>query len=608
MPTYLISLGTNDFSYEEASSSTSNGVIHRTWTRTDYIDAGYAVYAVNEVEPPLLQYYEDTFGYPFPISKMDQIAYPSYGGAMENWGLIVYAEDLLVWDEVLSGAREQESAAAVIAHENAHNFFGDLVTCQWWDAIWLNEGFAEYVHFLGVDAVHPEFNYWDFFYYYEFQYVLKYDGTTQSHPTIREVPTASDADFGSITYDRGSSINRYLSSVLTRDTFIEGLNTYLEDHAFGNTQYDDLWEPLNEIGHSQGTLADEYEIKEIMESFMVQMNYPLLTVNYDPATGVASLSQSRFLYDPENADPDDDYRWYVPISYTFVGDSSTDFGNSGAPGTFEGPAHNTLFMRPEETTLDVDIGASDLPVVFNLQASAFMRVNYDSDNWEKIINQLEADYLSFDQASRGALLNDAFALAEAGIEGYDLPLDVAQYLVNEDSYNVIGIAYDILQDLIDSSNSDVSAMALSDFLESIIAVNYDTVGIDENTSNAHDQNQFQRIIHSAANYLQLAQFDNDAGDVFSTWMDASDPDDPVQNPVNRHTKRYVYCAAARELGSIASDFMEERLTNALLPQVRFNLFIKLLIVYVYEELLKNFSSLTQFKSLEWFEGWYICKM
>ncbi len=568
MPTYLICYGINDYVFEEASSSTSNGVRHRTWTRSDYVDNGYAVYPVNEIMPSLLQYYEDTFGYPFPIAKLDQISYPSYGGAMENWGLIVYCEDCVVWDEVLAGADDIEGIASIMAHENAHNYFGDLVTCQWWDALWLNEGFAEYVHFLGVDAVAPDYNYWDNFYYYEFQYVLTYDGTTFSHPTIREVPTADDADFGSITYSRGSSINRYLSSVLTRDTFIRGLNTYLSDNAFGAVQYDNLWEPLNEIGHSEGTLADEYEIKEIMESFMVQMNYPLLTVNYDSSSGIATVSQSRFLYDPQNADPSDDYRWYVPISYTFVGDGSTDFGNSGDPGTFEGPAHNTLFMRPEETTLDIDIGASDLPVVFNLQSSAFMRVNYDSDNWQKIINQLEADYQSFDQVNRGALINDAFALAEAGIEGYDLALEVSQYLVSEDSYNVMGVAYDIMADLISSSNSDVSAMALEDFLQSIITVNYDALGIEENTSNAHDENQFQRIITSAANYLRLPQLDNDAGEVFNTWIAAADPDDPAQNPVNRHLKRYVYCAAGRELESVAADFMQERLDNAILPQVR----------------------------------------
>ncbi len=345
----------------------------------------------------------------------------------------------------------------------------------------------------------------------------------------------------------------------------------MADHAYGSVQYDDLWTPLNNIGHSEGTLADEYEVKEIMESYMVQMNYPLLSVSYDSSTGIATVSQSRFLYDPENADSNDNYSWYVPITYTFVGDSSTDFGNSGPPGTFEGPAHNTLFMRPEEETLDIDIGVSDLPVIFNLQASGYMRVDYDDNNWEKIIDQLREDYTSIDHYNRAALINDAFALAQAGIQEYDLPLEIAQYLVNEDRYSVMGVAYDVLVDLIESSNSDVSAMALQDFLESIISVNYDTLGIEENTSNGHTENQFQRIIVSASNYLRLPQLDNDAGDVFNIWMGAEDPDDPSQNPVNKHVKQYVYCAAAREIGSSAVEFMEQRLQFALLPQVKHNM-------------------------------------
>ncbi len=555
MSTYFLAWAVTD--YTSAVSTASSRVNHQTWARREAIDAGYADYFLNEIEPRIIEYYEGLLGLDFPLDEMDQIGYPTKGGAMENWGLITYNEELVLYDESQTGAFEKENAVFYMTHENAHMWFGDLVTCEWWDAIWLNEGYADYICFAAMEEVLPEMGMWDSFYMYQTNDVMKYDGTTDSHPTIQVIEQASDADFGSITYARGSTINKFIAGILTQDTFVNGLSNYLAAHQFNNTWYDDLWDALTEAGHNEGTLDEEYDMEAIMSTFMEQMNYPLLTVNFDRVAGSATLTQSRFLTDPENADSSDDYRWYVPLTYKFVPDGGADADD----------AHITYFMEPGEEEITLGIGASDLPVLFNIDALGYMRVDYDEDNWYLLIDQLESDFTQISLNNRLALLSDSFALAEAGIQAYDLPLDLSQYLTQEDEYPVIDIAIDILKDLKESTNSDVAAMALEDYLESLLAVNYDAVGIEENTANSHRQHRYQDTVVSGVNYLELAAFDLDSADVFDIWMAAADPDDPAQNPVNRHIRPDVYCAAVRSIGQEAADFLQERRVNTFLPQV-----------------------------------------
>ncbi len=538
------------------SGSVITGVIQGTSGRSDAINRGYGQYAAS-IGPRIIQAFEELFQKSYALPKMDQIALPMYGGAMENYGMIVYQESVLLIDEAQTGAQEKQDLLYVNAHENAHQWFGNDVTCDWWHEIWLNEGFATYFGYVGSDAVEPEMEVLDVFYPDEMYPLLRYDGTTQSHPILKDPNevTSDNADFGIITYQRGGSMLRMLQYILTYDTLLVGLRTYLSEQSLGTGVTDELWENLDQAGHNSGTLPLEYNIKQIMDPWLKQSNYPVLTVERDYVQATAQLSQRRFLTDPENASGDNDRTdWYIPYTYTAVASGQSDF---------EGTVHSTTFLEPNAGGLiDLEVGG-DTPVIFNIQNLGYYRVDYDSQNWNMLINQLNTDHTEIHVTNRAQLLNDGFALAEADIQDYDLALSLTEYLEQESEYPPFAVGVAALTSLADATSS----ASLLEYLTGIVLSQYRSLGVEEDVTNTHPQNRFHQRVISAANYLELAEFDDDAVEVFEDWMASSgDVDDPVNNPVNRHLRPYVYCAAVRREADTAVPFLQERLQNTALPQ------------------------------------------
>jgi aminopeptidase N len=178
MSTYLVAFAVTRYGYEE-DRRTKNNVVFRTWARKDALDqVSYAT----EIGPKLLQYFEDYFKVPYPLPKQDQIALPGKPGAMENWGLITYPEQWLLYKSGVSGLENKQKIALVVSHELSHQWFGNLVTPTWWTDLWLNEGFASYAMFLGVDAIHPELKIMEYFMIDTFYDVLTTDALETSHP------------------------------------------------------------------------------------------------------------------------------------------------------------------------------------------------------------------------------------------------------------------------------------------------------------------------------------------------------------------------------------------------------------------------------------------
>ncbi|XP_072258837.1 aminopeptidase N-like [Pyxicephalus adspersus] len=312
MSTYLVAFIVSEF------TSVGDEKV-KIWGRKKAIDLGQGQYALN-VTKPILEFFESYYNVPYPLPKSDQIALPDFSaGAMENWGLVTYRENALLWDQTQSSISNKERVLTVIAHELAHQWFGNLVTIEWWNDLWLNEGFASYVEYLGADFAEPTWKIKDLSVLYDVHRVMAVDALATSHPLSSnesEVNTPSEISglFDSISYSKGASVIRMLSSFLTEDLFKQGLTSYMNQFAYGNTIYSDLWVHLQQAIDNQDRVKLNNSISEIMDTWVLQMGFPVVTID----TESGSLDQQHFLLDPESivTRPSPfDYIWKVPITY-----------------------------------------------------------------------------------------------------------------------------------------------------------------------------------------------------------------------------------------------------------------------------------------------------
>ena len=190
---------------------------------------------------------------------------------------------------------------------------------------------------------------------------------------MQEVVSPAQSDFGTITYSKGSTVNRMMEHMITLPAFVDGLKTYLKDLEYSNAVNEDLFSHLDDALETYGTIPSKYNISTLMNPWLNQKNYPLLTVRVDTILGQASLSQERFLIRPDVSGDSHNYQWYVPITYTKL-DGTENFNNT----------HPITYLEPDSTIPDFNIGFGSEAVIFNLQQTGYYRVNYDQGNWDAI--------------------------------------------------------------------------------------------------------------------------------------------------------------------------------------------------------------------------------
>uniref|UniRef100_H2Y900 Aminopeptidase n=1 Tax=Ciona savignyi TaxID=51511 RepID=H2Y900_CIOSA len=224
MSTYLLAFVVSEFGYEQ--SFTSGTPPTRIYARPEQVLNHNVEYAKN-ITPVILDYYESYFGVDYPLPKSDQIAVPDFAlGGMENWGLVMYRETALLFDAAINSAYSKQRVARVIAHELSHQWFGDLITPLWWDELWLNEGFATFIEYIGTDYVEPGFRMMDQFVLYDLHDALTVDALTTSRPIIAENVTTPDdinALFDDISYSKGGCFIRMISEFAGEEAFKLGL-------------------------------------------------------------------------------------------------------------------------------------------------------------------------------------------------------------------------------------------------------------------------------------------------------------------------------------------------------------------------------------------------
>ena len=366
-----------------------------------------------------LAFFEGYYGLPYPGDKLDLLAIPDFAaGAMENLGAITFRETALLVDEAAATHSELERIADVVAHENAHMWFGDLVTMDWWNGIWLNEAFATFMEMLAVDAWKPEWQRWTTFGVSR-SAAFAVDGLHSTRPIEFPVgaPREADAMFDVLTYEKGASVLRMLEQYLGPGVFREGVREYLRRHAYDNAATGDLWAAL---GRAAGQA-----IPALMDGWIFHPGFPMVSARLDG--GQLVLAQQRFTYLPEPLDSvpgrgsapvvDRDQQWQVPLQIRLEGSGTSRV--------------ERVLLTARETRVPLP-GTTDA-VVVNEGGHGFYRVRYSRDLLDRLVRRLPGGLAPIERFN---LLGDAWAATVAGLMPIEEYLDLTAEFRGERDKNV----------------------------------------------------------------------------------------------------------------------------------------------------------------------------
>ncbi|KAI1438580.1 peptidase family M1 [Xylaria sp. CBS 124048] len=396
MSTYLLAWAVGDFEYVESHTERRyNGkqLPVRVYTTRGLKEQGrWAL----EHAPKTIDLFSESFGIDYPLPKSDLLAVHEFThGAMENWGLVTYRTTAVLFDEKTSDARYKNRVAYVVAHELAHQWFGNLVTMDWWDELWLNESFATWAGWYAVNEFHPDWQVWAQFVGEGMEMAFKLDGIRASHPVHVPVQNALDVNqiFDHISYLKGCSTLRMLVNHLGEKTFLTGVGAYLKKYAYGNAKTEYLWQALSD--------ASGADVHALMGSWIEKIGHPVINVAEKP--GSILVQQNRFLSTGDVKPEEDETTWWVPL---------------GIQGVVGEQGIKTLALTEKSTTLqNID---SDFYKI-NSNATGFYRTNYPPTRLAKLGTQL-------DRLSNQDKISIIGSAADLAFSGYGSPASLLSFV------------------------------------------------------------------------------------------------------------------------------------------------------------------------------------
>ncbi|XP_055550407.1 uncharacterized protein LOC129732954 [Wyeomyia smithii] len=412
MSTYLLAFAVTNFARR------SNGISSVYARPNVYEETEYPLQTGVDILSALSDYTGVLYTNYMP--KMAQIAIPDRGsGAMENWGLVAYGEPVLLFNPAINTYRNKKSVTTIIAHEFAHQWFGNLVSPDWWDHIWLNEGFATVYEYLAAQLAYPEDNYWDFWNVEVIHNAFSADARESVRPMTWNAATPSEiaALFDTVAYDKAGSVLNMFRVVFQDDNWREGLLVYLLNRELDTAVADDLSAALQQVLNGKNILPADLTVKQAMDSWTTEPGFPILNVRRDYKNGQLYISQERFYSDRRLPG---DHVYHIPYNYAIQ--SKPDF----TALTFD-------WLSSTTAKLTTDAAANEW-VIFNKQQTSYYRVNYDSENWKLIINSLLQDPSTIHVQNRAQLINDAYNLARADRIDMAVALELMTYLKKEYAY------------------------------------------------------------------------------------------------------------------------------------------------------------------------------
>ncbi|XP_037296182.1 aminopeptidase N isoform X3 [Manduca sexta] len=533
MSTYLVAFVVSKFSYVESPPELSHTKF-RIWARSDAADQ--TAYAAN-IGPRVLTHFEKWFNVSFPLPKQDMIAIPDFSaGAMENWGLITYRETALLYDKEQSSFLNKERVAEVVAHELAHQWFGNLVTMKWWSDLWLNEGFATFAASVGVAAVEPTWQALSGYAVNNILAVLNLDALESSHPVSVPIdnPKRISEIFDEISYKKGATLIRMMTMFLGDEVFRKAINRYLLKYSYKNAEQDDLWHELTMASESHGVLPRNVSVKTVMDTWTTQTGYPLLTVTRDYDDQSVTVTQRRYL--SLGARASSSSSWWVPLRVVSAREARE------APRPLQWLADRDGLYSDHRFSTD----ASDHEwLLFNADMIAPYRVNYDARNWQLLTQALLSErYSAVPVLGRVQLLSDAFALAATNRLDYTTTLKLASYLQRETDYLPLSTALKALSKIETVLKRTPDYGAFQKYVRKLIRSSYERSGglAVGKILNGDDLNsvKMQVMTSSWACRMKVPGCEENAVRLFNQWMETENPDE--NNPIPLDLRTAVYCA------------------------------------------------------------------
>ncbi|HZD47445.1 MAG TPA: M1 family aminopeptidase, partial [Silvibacterium sp.] len=403
MSTYLVAFLVGDF---KCTSGESDGTPIRACATPDKVE--YTKFALSAAEF-VLHYYNNYFGIKYPMPKLDMIALPDFeAGAMENFGAITYRETDLLIDPKTASVGSKKTVGIVVAHEMAHQWFGDMVTMQWWDNLWLNEGFATWMENKAVSVWHPEWNIpQDVAAGLNGTLNLDAQHTTRTIRAKAETPDEINEMFDGITYGKAGAMLGMVENYEGEETFRHGVHNYLAAHMYGNATAEDFWNAQTAVSHKP--------VDKVMESFVEQPGEPILSFE-NPAGSSVSASQQRFFLSP-SAKTDKSQTWSVPVCF-----KASDGGESCE-----------ILSKPQQT-----LKTPPAPFFFaNAEGKGYYRTKYPADVYAKIVANVET---GLTPEERILLLGDEWAQVRANKAPVGDYLNLAAAVKDDSSGTVVETA------------------------------------------------------------------------------------------------------------------------------------------------------------------------
>ncbi|EFN87054.1 Aminopeptidase N [Harpegnathos saltator] len=379
-----------------------------------------------------------------PVPKMDHVVAPHYSSrATENWGMIVYKQDVLLYNE--SNFMKTELYIPMklidlklyntmtITHELAHQWFGNLVSPTWWNYLWLSEGTSTYLKYYITDKLFKEWRLMDYLVVENMQPTLGRDIAKWAKPININITSNLYEAYSENTYTKSAILLRMISHFLREDVFRDGLIKYLRANAYGNATPDDLWKALQDALDESDVPHDDFNVKEVMDAWFEQASYPVVTIERDYANGVIEATQKAAQYKMHEGS---NAKWWVPLN--FATQTNPDFSSTLA----------THWLRPQDEAITLEGVDVDDWIIVNKQLTGYYRVNYDTTNWKRIAAILNSDdYAKIPVLNRAQIIDDAFFMTQTDQLDLVTFFEIMNYLSRETDCVVWQTAFRIIEKL-----------------------------------------------------------------------------------------------------------------------------------------------------------------
>ena len=461
MSTYLVALAVGALESTEVRVG-RGGVPIRVWTVPGKTAMGAFALEAAEASHARLERY---FGVKYPYGKLDLLAVPDFeAGAMENSGAIFFRETALLCDAASASVAAKKRIALVVAHEIAHQWFGNLVTMQWWDDLWLNEAFATWIEFRTVADWRPDWDIWVDF-QQEKAAPFSTDALASTRPIHAPVKSAAQASemFDAITYEKGAAVLRMLENYLGPATFRDGVRHYIREHREGNATASDLFGALEQ--------ASGRRVRAIARDWIDQPGFPLLSVTSTNggARPHLRLEQRRFFADPARADGDGQ-RWRIPIVLRYA---------AGAR-----PQEQRALLSTERASLTLEAPRQPRWLYGNAGESGFFRVLHDPETFDGLLKNL---YRALDPAERVGLVSNQWALTRAGYAEIDAFLSFLEAFRGETDRSVVEAIVDRLAAVDTLLVEPADRPAFAAYVEELLGPQVEELGLAPEPGDSDDR-------------------------------------------------------------------------------------------------------------------------